>query len=322
MTDKKHPCGIWAAALTALEDNGALDVKPTVWHWRWLLEAGGCAGVVPFGTTGEGPSLSGAERVRALEAALADGIDTQRLWPGTGGASLDETIELTRRVRSLGFPGALILPPFFYPSDDEGLAKWYGAVFESLDADGGGGDFGVLLYNIPKLSRSRITLPLVSSVLERFPHRLVGVKDSDGEWDHLSALTRDFPDLGIMCGDERLLLRHARNGGAGGILARACIAGDVMSEMFAAGADGGDSDGDGAAEESHDFLVKLREAIAPYGTIPALKHLAGRQSGAAGDWHPRAPLLPLAAERGEALRRDIAALGARGEALLARFGGL
>ncbi|MDA7983311.1 MAG: dihydrodipicolinate synthase family protein [Alphaproteobacteria bacterium] len=322
MTDKKHPRGIWPAALTAFNAAGALDTEASVRHWRELLESGGVAGVVPFGTTGEGPSLSGAERVRALEAALAAGIDAQRLLPGTGAASLDETTELTRRVRALGFPGALILPPFFYPSDDEGLAKWYGAVFESLDADGGDDDFGVLLYNIPKLSRSRITLPLVSSVLERFPHRLVGVKDSDGEWDHLSALTRDFPDLGIMCGDERLLLRHARNGGAGGILARACIAGDVMSEMFAAGADGGDSDGDGGAEESHDFLVKLREAIAPYGTIPALKHLAGRQSGAAGDWHPRAPLLPLAAERGEALRRDIAALGTRGEALLARFGGL
>ncbi|MGR4001269.1 MAG: dihydrodipicolinate synthase family protein, partial [Alphaproteobacteria bacterium] len=239
--DKKHGLrGIWAAALTAFDESGALDVDATLWHWRWLLGSGGCAGVVPFGTTGEGPSLSNEERCLLLEAALGAGIERERLWPGTGGASLTDVISLTRRVRALGLSGVLILPPFFYASEEAGLLAWYSAVFSALEDGGEGGDndFGIMLYNIPKLSRCTITLGLVSSLVERFPHRLAGVKDSDGDWENMHALTGTFPALSIMCGDERLLLAHSRAGGAGGIMARGCVAGLWLARLFAAGSGG------------------------------------------------------------------------------------
>jgi 4-hydroxy-tetrahydrodipicolinate synthase len=51
--------------LTPLQANGTLDHARLVFHTKRLLAAG-CSGVTLFGTTGEGPSFSVAERMAAL----------------------------------------------------------------------------------------------------------------------------------------------------------------------------------------------------------------------------------------------------------------
>ena len=65
--------GVWPAMLTPLQADGALDHARLVFHAKRLLAAG-CSGVTLFGTTGEGPSFSVAERMAALEALLQGGV--------------------------------------------------------------------------------------------------------------------------------------------------------------------------------------------------------------------------------------------------------
>ena len=70
--------GLWCATLTPLSPEGAIDHARIAAHVRALF-AQGVNGAAPFGTTGEGPSFSVAERRAGLDALLASGIPAAQL---------------------------------------------------------------------------------------------------------------------------------------------------------------------------------------------------------------------------------------------------
>ena len=83
MTDAARLKGVMAAALTAFNDDLSIDTAATLAHARWLL-ANGCDGVLLFGTTGEGNSLSAAERMDFMDALAASDLPMDKLMMGTG----------------------------------------------------------------------------------------------------------------------------------------------------------------------------------------------------------------------------------------------
>ncbi|MGH6640265.1 MAG: dihydrodipicolinate synthase family protein, partial [Polaromonas sp.] len=58
--------GIWPALLTPLNADLSIAHTHFATHCKTLI-ASGCPGVTAFGTTGEGPSFSMAERKEAVE---------------------------------------------------------------------------------------------------------------------------------------------------------------------------------------------------------------------------------------------------------------
>ena len=64
--------GLWAAATTPSDAAGAIDHAALARHAQRLLHWG-CDGLVLFGSCGEGPSFSIAERLAATEAVLRSG---------------------------------------------------------------------------------------------------------------------------------------------------------------------------------------------------------------------------------------------------------
>ena len=72
--------GLWAAATTPSDTDGTIDHAAFARHARRLLD-NGCDGLVLFGSCGEGPSFSIAERLDAAEAMLHAGMDTGSAGP-------------------------------------------------------------------------------------------------------------------------------------------------------------------------------------------------------------------------------------------------
>src|SRR5256885_15520382 len=105
--------GLWCATLTPLGHDGAIDHVRMAAHVRDLF-AHGVEGVAPFGTTGEGPSFSVAERRAGLDALIAAGIAPSQVVPATGCAAFSDTIALTRHAVQIGCSRCLVLPPFFF----------------------------------------------------------------------------------------------------------------------------------------------------------------------------------------------------------------
>src|SRR4051812_28054749 len=97
MTSSFPRSGVGAAMITLFAEDGAIDAPAMARLGHWLLESG-CDFLLLFGTTGEGPSLTAAERVQALQAIIAGGIPAARIVAGAGCAALPDTVMLTAAV--------------------------------------------------------------------------------------------------------------------------------------------------------------------------------------------------------------------------------
>jgi 4-hydroxy-tetrahydrodipicolinate synthase len=150
--------GVVAAIATAIDAAGEPDSQRSLALGRHLL-ANGCDGLNVLGTTGEGTSFSLTQRLRVMEAFAASGLPLDRMVVGTGAAALDDAIVLTRRAATLGFAGALVLPPFYYKGvQDDGLF----AVIADIVAATAAPPIPIYLYHFPAQSGLPWHLPLIA----------------------------------------------------------------------------------------------------------------------------------------------------------------
>jgi 4-hydroxy-tetrahydrodipicolinate synthase len=75
----------------------------------------------------------------------------------------------------------------------------------------------ILLYHIPQVSGTPLSVELIARLAAAFPGVVTGVKDSAGDWANTEALLARVPRLAILVGHEPHLPRLLRAGGAGTI---------------------------------------------------------------------------------------------------------
>lgn len=283
--------GVLAPVLTPFDVSLVPDVPRFVAHCRWLL-ANGCSGLAIFGTTSEANSLSVEERERMLEEIVAAGVPPAQLLPGTGCAALPDTVRLTRRAVAAGCAGVLVLPPFYYKNvAEEALFQSYAAVIERVNDP----RLRVFLYHIPQLSAVPVTLGLIERLRRAFPHVVVGMKDSSGDWSNTRAVLEAFPGFRVFVGSERFLLANLRGGGAGSITATANVNARAIDLLFR-------SWRGPEAERLQAEVDRVRDVFEQLPAIPALKATLAHFREDPSWSRTRPPLLPLSeAQRAQLL---------------------
>ncbi len=211
--------GVWAASITPFTNELSVDFDRLGNHAGHLLSEG-CEGIALFGTTGEGPSFTVAERIITLETLLGSGIPPERVLVGTGCPSLGDTVALSRHASEQGVAGVLVMPPYLFKEPEpRGLIAWYRALLDQIaDVDG-----RVYLYHYPQLSGVIIGNELIDALLESHPHSVYGVKDSSGNPATLTRYLAYSDQLAILPGTERGLLDGLAGGGTGLITAGANV---------------------------------------------------------------------------------------------------
>jgi|SRR5690625_1558234 len=157
--------GVIAPNLTPFNEDLSIARDLYLNHAEWLL-ATGCAGLAPFGTTGEALSLGIEERIEMLEAMVARGIDPARLIPGTGLSNLPDTVRLTRHAVEQGCAGTMVLPPFCFKNVPEsGICSYFTQLIERVDHP----DLKICLYHIPQVTNVGLPPDLVRRLHAAFP---------------------------------------------------------------------------------------------------------------------------------------------------------
>jgi 4-hydroxy-tetrahydrodipicolinate synthase len=103
--------GLVARAADPRQGQQRVDTPRAMAHAKRMLAAG-CDGVTLFGTTGEGPAFTVAERKGLLEALLASGVRADQIWSPPAPVPLGDAIELGRHASSLGCHRQMFMPPF------------------------------------------------------------------------------------------------------------------------------------------------------------------------------------------------------------------
>jgi 4-hydroxy-tetrahydrodipicolinate synthase len=298
--------GVYSAAATPLNADYSPDLGLFAAHCKHLI-ADGCHGIALLGTTGEANSFSIAERKTILESALKAGLTPDQLMPGTGLASVPDTIELTRHALSLGVTKVVMLPPFYYKGvTDEGLFSAYAHIIEGVKDE----RLKVVLYHIPQMSGVPLTLGLIERLVKAFPDTVVGIKDSAGQFDNMQAMVSAFPGFSVLAGADPLLLPLIQAGGAGCITATSNLVASSLRIVFEHGADASKS---AEVEKAQARIMAYRTLSNDYTQIPAIKAMIGLQSKTPSWSRVRAPMLALDEAK-------LADLGAKFAALEATHG--
>lgn len=208
--------------------------------------AGGVAGVVPVGTTGESPTLSMAEHNKVIKQVI-DSVDGRcKVIAGTGGNSTAEAVELTEHARGAGADATLQVSPYYNKPTQEGLYRHFSTV-----ADIG---LPVVLYNIPGRCNIEISIDTVKR-LAAHPN-IVAVKEAGGDADRVSKTLRAC-DITVVSGDDALTLPMMVLGATGVISVASNVVPAEVTELTTR-ALAGDFVG---ALEVHCQLYELFEAL-------------------------------------------------------------
>ena len=285
--------------LTPLRADLAIDPARFAAHARALIEAG-CAGVTPFGTTGEGPSFTVAERQKAVDALIAAGVPAARILVSVGCAALPDAVALVRHAQDVGAWGVLLLPPFYFKGvSDAGIVDALAQVLDAV-ADR---PLRVVLYHIPQVAGVALSQGVIAELLRRYPKNIVAIKDSQCDRAFSLALAEAFmPPLGVHVGNERDLPALAARGSRGAVSGLANFMPRTVQRLAT------DPDASRTAAD-HARVARLLGWLGGYALIPALKAIMASQSGDMAWLRVRAPLLALDAEGFKTFSRELAAHG-------------
>jgi 4-hydroxy-tetrahydrodipicolinate synthase len=298
LNDRNAFRGAWPALLTPLDAQLRIDHDKFAAHAKERL-ANGCMGVTLFGTTGEGPSFSVAERREALTMMIARGVPAERIMVSTSCAALPETLELTRHAVDAGVHGCLMLPPFFLKGvSDEGILACYEQVLAGMPAHG----WRLYLYHIPQVAAVGLSHAVIGRLIER--HRVIaGIKDSACDRAHSVGLAQAFmPPISVYVGYEPDLPTMGRLGSTGAISGLANFFGRVVTRMVL------EPDAPGTARDAQRVDAML-ELLKPHSLMPALKSVMATLHQDPGWLRVRAPLMPLSAQAHAEFSETIEAFG-------------
>ena len=272
--------GVIAAIATPIDESGAPDLKRAVKLARYLLD-NGCDGLNVLGTTGEATSFSRDERKAVMSAYKAEGLPVDRLMVGTGAAAVSDAVALTRHAAALGFAGALVLPPFYYKGvPDDGLV----AYIDTLVTATADQPIPIYLYHFPAMSGLPWHVALIKRLLEKFPTRIVGLKDSSGDMAYARSAAAISRDFAVFPSTEAALLDARRGDFAGCISATANLNADLCARAWREG----DAD-------ALDAAVAIRKLFDGRPLVSGVKALLGHIHGDPGLARVKPPLAAFSA---------------------------
>jgi 4-hydroxy-tetrahydrodipicolinate synthase len=283
--------GVLAPLLTPFNDDASIATDLYVAHAHWLLGQG-CAGLVPFGTTGEALSVGIDERIVAVQALVDGGIDPELMIPGTGLSNVTDSARLSRACLDMGCAGVMTLPPFYYKGvSEEGLYRHFVQLLEAIGANA-----RVYLYHIPPIAIVGIPPTLADRLHGEYPEQVVGIKDSSGDWDNTRALL-SIDGLIVYPGSELPLLDALDLGAPGCISATANLNAAAIATVIRA-YDRGEAD---KARVFHEKVTRFRTKMQAFEPISAQKRLLAIMTGDARWANVRPPLAAMPAEQGQEL---------------------
>ena len=212
--------GIYAASLSLLNEDLALDCKKTISHAENIID-NGCHGAVFFGSTGQSQLISLSEKIQLINY-LPNSKYKEKFIIGTGLNSLSDTINLMKISKTLDFNKFLIMPPAYYKYGDEEVINFYAKIINEI------GECNIILYNFEKLSGYKFSADCVLKLVQKFPKQIIGVKDSSYNlYENLK-----INNFSVMPGSETKLLKGLEVGCSGIITATTNVTSALAREVY------------------------------------------------------------------------------------------
>ena len=244
--------GIYAAAVSILNNDLSLDVNKTVKHCENIIKDG-CHGVVLFGSTGQSQLIPLNEKIEMINFVSKNDKIKDKLIIGTGLNSLVENINFLKLSLNIGLNKFLIMPPAYYNYGDKEVIEYYTKLIKSVP------DAKIILYNFEKLCGYKFSVDCVENLAARFPKNIIGVKDST--YNLMGNL--NIKNFSILPGSELKLLSGLKKDCSGIITATCNVTAKLARKVF-------DDFEQNKDQTANDKLCEVRKAFDQFNLISGL----------------------------------------------------
>lgn len=195
------PIGVYSATPTPFTERGEVDLEGLINLMSWQRSpdplphqilpsdmreapaaqvsessregAYGVDGFVIYGTTGEAPTLSLAEREQ-ITRATTEAFPDVEVIAGVGSYSTANSVELAIQARSWGASGGLVVTPYYNKPSQAGLYQHFATIAEATP------DWPLILYVVPSRAAIHLEVEVIDRLLNRYPN-IVGIKDATAD---------------------------------------------------------------------------------------------------------------------------------------------
>lgn len=175
--------GSGVALVTPMTPDG-IDFPALEQLIEWHI-ASGTDALILCATTGEGATLTYAERAEIIERSVRQVNGRVPVIVGTGSNNTASAIALSREACAAGADGVLVVTPYYNKATQRGLVRHFTAVADAVDRP-------LIVYNVPSRTGVSCTAETYAA-LAQHPN-IVGVKEASGSF----ALIQETLNL---CGD-------------------------------------------------------------------------------------------------------------------------
>jgi 4-hydroxy-tetrahydrodipicolinate synthase len=214
------------ASVTPFDRDGGVDYDRYRELCSYLVD-NGSDGILVSGTTGESPTLSDAERLELLRAAIDAVGDRATIMAGTGTYSTAHSIHLTEQAHEAGADCFLVVTPYYNKPPPRGIVEHFKAIAAATDLP-------VIVYNIP--ARVVINIePKTMAKLAEIPN-VTAVKQANADLEQAKRIVELGLDL--YAGDDNIMYDFLELGGRGGVCVHTHVVGPKVREMVRSFRDG------------------------------------------------------------------------------------
>lgn len=140
----------------------------------------GAKAIIVLGTTGEGATVSIAEREKIIKVAKKTIAGRCRLIVGTGNNHFSIARENTIMAKRMGADGALVVTPYYNKTTQAGLIEYYSRLCEI--------GIPIIMYNVPSRTGLNIEVKTVETLLKN--DMIYGLKESTSDIGRIIELSK------------------------------------------------------------------------------------------------------------------------------------
>ncbi|MDP4090635.1 MAG: 4-hydroxy-tetrahydrodipicolinate synthase [Bacillota bacterium] len=214
--------GVWLPIITPFL-NDSVDFE----SYKNLIDCyipKGISGIMPLGTTGEGPTISESEFEELVEKTMEYVNGRVPVFIGLGGNNTLKVVKQVKTLEKYMVNGILSVSPYYSRPDQRGIYEHFLRISEATDLD-------IVVYNIPYRTGRNIENSTIHKLAEL--KNLVGIKDSCGDIKQSTELLLNPPkNFSILTGEDVLFYTTLLLGGHGGILASSHIRTEDFVQVY------------------------------------------------------------------------------------------
>ncbi|MEA3406940.1 MAG: dihydrodipicolinate synthase family protein [Chloroflexota bacterium] len=258
---------------------------------------GGSHGLFICGTYGSGPVMTLEQRKRVTEIVVDQVKGRITVITHVGTASTAESVELAQHAEAQGVDLIASISPYYHNHKERAVLEHFRTLVNAVDKD-------VFVYNNPACSGVTISPSFLHDLADV---GVAGVKDSGFsfvEFTHFVLELEDKPDFTFVVGTEGLALPAWLVGAKGCVSGLANAFPELMAELW-------DLYQEGKIEEAAKLQLRVNKARRllhiPDSTNTACYAVLNERGVDVG--YPKAPFLPVAEDKREAMFKGFREMG-------------